>query len=1252
MTPLTSSQAAAVSHRGSDLLLAASAGSGKTEVLTRRCVDLLADSQRPCAVTQLLVVTFTRAAAAELRLRLARLIGEQCDDARLPQARRQHLRRQAALLDLAEIGTIDAWCGRLVRENFEAAGVDPAFRILDELEAEELRDRELDRVFEGLYSGQDATAVAARAWMGRSPRASDNFLREAVGELNRFREHLPDPSAWLGKIRKAMEGSEEAIRSNVRTALAAELRNELRFQIEALAAITHTTAALDAYGDALRTWEAQLRAERSLESVVDAINKYRFPRARRGEADEGTSDVRDSWLKQRLQMYWTLAAVERFLADAPDVARCTLTLLDIESQFNERVSAAKASLGAYEHADIAAAALRLLGRPGENGVLVPTPLARALRERYEHVLVDEYQDTSPIQAEILRLVSRDEPGRGNRFLVGDVKQSIYGFRRAEPRLFAGHARALRERSREGRLQFLSDNFRTHADLLEPLNLLFERLFDERFGGTDYGAQERLRAGRKEEAKPPSRESEPRLRVHLLEAAQPAAHRPDESDGDGEADLERIEREARVAAREIHALIDRGAMQLGQDVRGEPQLRPVAYEDIAILLRSAKVNAGLVAAILRDAGIPSVVCGRETVLDAMEVVDVQNALRLLVNRRQDVPLAAYLRGPLVGLSEPELLAVRRCGPRDGMLMDSVDAFCRLSESAGSRDLERAAPDEFLRRRVAAAMEQLEAWRRVSRVAALPELIRRILRDAELPLAARGMKLGEHRVARLRALQQMAREFSLGERGGLAEFVAFLDRVAESESAPTFTVPAGRGAVRIMTIHAAKGLEYPVVLLLNAGARFNQSHRRAGIVLDAETGIGLRFADRAQRRFVRGAEHLLGVRAVSDRLVEEELRLLYVAATRAREWLFIIGHAPKKDAWSRECEKRRGAPSLLERRAAGTILNWVLMALACDQTGKTTSVLVTTESSPPPVDSTRPEAVARRRPDAGSSQSAKTTLAAADHEWVERTAAELLKPTDVGWSRFPAVLSVSAVKELARRDPLAEHPATLGEPGAESLSRPRWALNAGKAESSADHRDRDGRALGEATHLLLQHADIQKLGTQSGVERELRRLVSAGLLTSDAAERIDVGDIVWLAASELGRLLAGSKLRREVPFVLGIRPESEADPNTSEAECTIVRGLVDCVAETPTGLLLVDYKTDLLGDKRRSDERISAYSVQVRIYAQAMAALMRRPVTRAVLAFLRERRLVDVDVRGKRVVLRRGVDGAAATVTVDRADPGDH
>ena len=1181
---LTDSQRAAVEHRGSNLLVAASAGTGKTEVLARRCVALIADGQQPCRIDRLLVVTFTRAAAAELRVRVARMLREEADQARSGELRR-HLRRQAMLVDAADIGTIDAWCGRIVREHFAEAGVDVGFAMLGEQDAKVLRARVLDALFDQVHRGTDPLADEARAWIARATAPDDGFLRDFVGGLNAFREHLVDPDWWFERQRQACQNDDTA------QVLAAALDEECRFQHAQLGQLPPNVAdALRPYRDALAGWHEQLAQSDGLVSTVAPIAAFDIPKPNRRkkeppEAPEIT-EVRERWLQRRLQKPWSPDSVASILEHAPATAALVATLLRLEERYQQMLLAAKRQQAAYEFGDVLRMALDLLGRPAAGQPREPTEVAARLQRRYEHILVDEYQDTSPVQVEILRLVTRVGPGRTNRFMVGDVKQSIYGFRQAEPRLFAELSAALESGQAEGRIEYLSDNFRSHGALLTALNYLFAALFDRTLGGTAYGEKERFRAGRAaEEISNPTLDRTPRVAVHVVEHAVERGRSADNDDE--EPAVEVIEREAQLAAGQIQELVRSGAQvpQRGED--GQVRLCPLRRADIVILLRSAVHHAGQVARVLRANGIPCVTGGRESLFDAVEVVDICNVLKLLANRRQDVPLAGYLRSPLAGLTEPDLLHLRTTSPAAADFYEAVEHFRRLR------------PVASLAARLDGAMSQLDRWAVAAREEELLALLRRIFADSGALLLTRALRNGQQRVALLRSLQGFANQFAAAGGGGVADFVAYLEALAEEEIDPGALAAGDEDVVRIMTIHGAKGLEFPVVFLLGAGTRFNTRRQHGPLQCDAELGVGLKFADYPARATLVSARHAIIQRRVAQRELEEELRLLYVAATRARERLVVIGHAPP-GTWDRYRAQYGGSPApppLISRMSVQNRLEWVLMAVAAVEPAVLEVVAhadadihvpvpgATTESLPPP----------REEP------------GAAYDEWVAR-GRELLTAEVTGvLADYPAVLSVSAVKELAFQD--------LAEDQPRSLDRIAAALPAPAFDQPATAHD--GRELGIACHRFLELADLTGLKSAAEVQAQVDELAAAGRLAPEQAALVPVADVAWLAGTDVGGLLGqhADGVRREVPFVYAL-PLGELGVHT------IIRGVIDCLADTPEGLLIVDYKTDRVRDEQELQARVAGYHVQLQLYAQAAQAIFGRPVARAMLALLCARRIVEV------------------------------
>ncbi len=1185
---LTPAQQRSITHRGSNLLVSASAGSGKTEVLARRCVGLLIDPNHPCPVERLLVVTFTRAAAAELRVRIGRMLGEAaegCRDAR----QRAFLRRQALLIDLADIGTIDAWCGRLLREHYAEAGIDPGFGVLGAQDAVLLRRRVLEELFTGIHRGVDDVARAAQDWVRRSPQPNDEFLRQMVLQLNTFREHLVNPEAWFE--RQATEQGDEP----VTRVLCDALRSECAFQSQQLTALTGGNAepALASYRVELEEWSDKLANvdASALLRVAEQIEAFKFPRRKKGDSPptQLELDVSKSWHDTRLKKAWPAKKIAGILRHAGAVGELTQTLLALEAQYVERLQTRKRQSSRYEFADVLRLTLDLLGTPTSDTRRTPTDVARELQEHYEHILVDEYQDTSPVQVEILRLVTRSDAGCTNRFMVGDVKQSIYGFRQAEPALFSALQEAYQGGLEEGRVEFLADNFRTHADLLSPLNAIFARLFDRELGGTDFGPDERLQPGRAvSEIANPTLDAAPRLGLELVTDSS-AATGADDDDEDGEVAVERIEREAQITAERIQALLADGTQIPQRDEAGVVTLRPLCRSDIVVLLRSAKQNADRVVTVLRANGIPCLTDGREALLETLEAHDVRSVLELIVNRRQDVALAAYLRGPLAAseqnpdgsLTPAELLEIRQqCSQPRADLLTAVEAY--LTQR----------PDPRIADRLCAALVRLERWAELANDVDLPTLLQSVLADSAYLHCVRALPGGRQRVAVVRALHQFAEQFADSEGGGVADFVAYLDALADERVEPATTTAASDDAVRVMTIHGAKGLEFPVVFLLGAGARFNAISQRTGLMCNADTGFGLRFADVRTRAELVSATHLVTRRRIAERELEEELRLLYVATTRARELLTVVGHA-KPDAWEAAQSNARDDIPLITRLNARCYLDWLLLAIAAG--GPSVSVDVHDAL-----------AVGVRRTGARQEEPV-STKEVVDAAQLGRIVTLITTTMPSGDAERPAVYSVSQLKQTARDLDDADMPAVIG-PAAVQLGAPAF--------ETTDQLD--GRATGTATHRFLELADLPCLAGEAAIRAEIKRLTEADLLDATDSVLIDPADLAWFGTTDIGRLLQThcADVRREVPFVYAVSGSTAEDR-------PIVRGVIDCLIAMDEGFVLLDYKTDAIREEAEFAERLTAYAAQLSIYAQVVEQLFERTVSRAGLVFLHLRRLEFVD-----------------------------
>ena len=1178
---LTKSQQEAVEYRGSNLLVSASAGSGKTEVLSRRVVSLIADPEQPCAIDRLLVVTFTRVAAAELRIRIAHMLRQEADQTH-NAALRDHLRRQEVLVDTADIGTIDAWCGRIVRAHAAEAGVDGQFSVLGEEDARLLRQEVLDELFDWIYSADEPPARVARDWLRRHSKPGDNFLRDFILKLNRFRENLVDVDEWFTQQRCLCTGTADELRADARQTLTVTLAEECGFQYQQLSQLLESQLSPELHEcllqlqQALMDWQSRLNvAENSLLEILDDIGSFKLKKPRKlSDQDQALfNEVHKRWLKQRLQEHWSRDEVENMLDTAPAAAALTTTLLDLEQRYQDMLSSSKRTRTVYEFGDVLRMALDLLRAP--NGI------ARRFQQHYEHILVDEYQDTSPIQVELLRLVTRTEPGHSNRFMVGDVKQSIYGFRQAEPRLFADLVRAFAGRQQEGVVRYLSDNFRSHPYLLAGLNRLFAMLFDPSLGGTAFDEQERLQACR-EEIENASLDGQPRIELHIFEQDRRGS---DSNHADQDiVPLERLQREALVAARTIRDMLNGGVHIPTPGPDKKLKLRPLKLVDIVILVRSAKQNAAVIAGVLREMGIPCLTSGRDALLDSPEVMDIRNVLTLLANRRQDVPLAAYLRSPMVGLSLAELLRIRAALPKVAFY-DAVKHFCDGSDESAAK--------------VQAALAQLDRWHTASQEEELPELLRRIYHESGWLLFAQALPGGEHRVALLRALEGFAVDYARIGQHGVAEFDAYLEDLAAAELDPGAAVAAGENVVRIMTIHAAKGLEFPVVFLLNAGGRFNLRRGMEALQCDQATGIGLRFFDYPARIEARAARHQIIARREVAHDIEEELRLFYVAATRARERLLVFGHAQAGD-WDTTLARytnQPGPPPLASRLGGRNTLEWMMMGVAADGMHE---LLVTTHDAAALTNTLLSD-------DNHPTSSPTIEWDSTDDAWLAQGRVLLENPLDKILANLPAVASVSALKELARYDPQDDSAHVVGADIGE-LRVPDFIVSDKKP---------DGRAVGIACHRFLEHADLTRLVNEEAVRQQIDTLMADRRLSANEAMLLPVADVVWFGTTPTGRLLAthATAARREVPFVY-------ACPIGHDDERTIVRGVIDCLLKTEAGLVIIDYKTDRVTDEAALRQRVENYSVQMQLYAQAAEHIFAQPVTQAILVFLRVRQVVEV------------------------------
>lgn len=1265
---LTERQREAIRTVGCSLLVSAAAGAGKTTVLAERCAYLvcdLPDDQR-CDIDELLVVTFTDAAAGEMRTRIRKAIQQR----RRESPQKDRLDRQLHLLESASISTIHSFCKSLIQQWFPEAGVDPQAAVLAEDEADLLRREVLDALFVELYASDDDHGRAFQSLVDDYGAGDDHMIAEAVLSIHGFAHSLPDPADWLdGALRRLDPTANGNLIAQIDDVQWQRLTRELEYQIEQsrdnARIIDRTYPAASMRSDALRTHQARCEAwlaalkeggPRIWQAVAGEVNGYtmeigRKPnRNRLTEKENADYDAAAKLIEDQRKCFRSRVqeAVCRFTADEyraglEQIRPYVGTIVRIVRDFDNRYQQAKAAQAAVDFNDLQRQAYRLLAEDG--GPDRPSKIARQLQRRYRHVLVDEFQDVDPLQEAILRLVSREtaDPPEGNLFAVGDIKQSIYRFRLAEPGLFSRRADEFDRGSPLGRLIHLQHNFRSRKGIIDAVNLVFAPLMSESFGGSVYNEKTRLHAGA--DYPPPNGARTfdgPAVELHLLERITAATEAHEETTeaeereaeapetGPAAEDLEGIEREGYLIARRIRDWM--GIEPAGPRMHvvdkhssnGELFLRPINYHDIVILLRSMPFKAEPIANILRRMGIPVLVGRGESGADSTEFRDIISLLRVLDNRRQDIPLAAVLRSPLIGgpLSETELFRIR--------LIDRDVPFHQAVVQYATQG-----PDADLRDRLAVILATLDRWRTQIRRAPVAEVLWEILEEAHYPAFVSGLPDGHRRRERLIRFHDLAREFGQFRRQGLRRFLRFMDEMLEADRAPQQQVGAGDDdAVRIMTVHTSKGLEFPVVILADLAKPFNLSDATRSILIHRRQGVALLAADPEQRTYYPTLIHQLAADDHRNQSLSEELRILYVALTRAREHLMLVGRTDLDEVAACRVPRDSSAASLphLRLETARAPLAWVLAALGAASPGAVrwaegnaadAAALVEVReyprsetdqwNMPPAVVSERAEALARMArleplPDdepRGPADEAERIIASMDSLYACQELTTL-----------PARVSVTELKRRweAWSDP-DERPVPV---------RVRPEVNAAPVFTEALP---EGQAAnrGIATHRFCQLIDLTRPCDAADLAAQQRELLEAGRLAPQEAAAMLLDSVAWFLSTPLGQHVRrnAARVRREVAFVSRIAAE-RYDPmvvGRDSRDVLLLRGTVDLLICHDDHLELFDYKTDAV-PAEACPGRAASYRTQVDYYAEAMHGIFQRPVSRRWLVFLQPRCIIDL------------------------------
>ncbi|MGM9522373.1 MAG: helicase-exonuclease AddAB subunit AddA, partial [Oscillospiraceae bacterium] len=847
---LTPEQAEATVNSGGQLLVSAAAGSGKTKVLVER---LLKRVDAGLDVDDFLIITYTNAAAAELRGKIMDAIYERLAD----EPENKRLRREAALCGKAQIETIHSFCSGVIRENAHILGIAPDFRIADENESLLLKQDVLSNMLDELYDSGGAEFFALADTMGAG--RDDSALGSVILDTHTKLLSHPDPEKWVDKQIKMLrlDGAEDAGKTVWGRVLMDKARDTAQFWEGRIGAVLSEAAANPdfekAYGESLRvTLSGIERFKTALEAgtwdEAREASAVSFPRPKNISGFDDLKEVRTQCrkaLEKTAELFYDSS--EKCLGDMRLTAPAVSSLLKTVLLFENKYSAEKRRRGILDFSDQEHLALKLLvdGETGE-----PTRTAREISLRFAEIMVDEYQDVNEIQELIFGAVSRE--GR-NIFMVGDVKQSIYRFRLADPTIFLRKYLSFKDaqdaEDGEGRRIILSRNFRSRAEILNAANFVFKNVMSVKFGDMDYTPREYLYPGA---SYPES--SEPPVELYVIDAG---------SEIEEESQDDKTDVEARFAAGRIRELV--GSAMVSDGVGG---LRPADFGDIAILMRSPRSRLPKWIAALSEQGIPVAAETSSGFFGEMEVSIALSLMYIIDNPRQDIPLISVLRSPVYGFTSEELARIR-LEDQEG------DFYSALKKSAGKEE------------KSALFLKELEDFRRAAPDMTSDELLWHVCGKTGLFAIVSAMPGGEKRRANLMRLFEYARSFESAGYKGLFGFVTYMRRLQEQGETPQPDAGAGaENAVTIMSIHKSKGLEFPIVILADTTRRFNTEDSKKPLLIHPELGVGPKRVDIARRiEYPTIARRAVRAGMLSEGL-SEELRVLYVAMTRAKEKLIML------------------------------------------------------------------------------------------------------------------------------------------------------------------------------------------------------------------------------------------------------------------------------------------------------------------------------------------------------------------------------
>ena len=1165
---LTPQQREAVFNRGGRLLVSAAAGSGKTKVLVDRLLSYVSDPVNPANLDEFLIITYTKAAASELRGKIASKLTERI--AQEPE--NKHLQKQMQRLFLAKISTVHSFCTDVLREYAYKLDLSPDFRVADESESRELRDQVmtglLDDVYREIYSNEAYSAFVDTQGLGRDDRLVPEILEKVYDSA---RCHL-NPEQWLEQCLASAEPSEDL--DIAQTLWGRYLMDDLKAFIEAQICIFQECLNNMDRSEGMEKPAVNIRETlHQLESLRDAgtwdeivghasidYGRLTFPRKNvdleLAERVKAARNACKKGLDRKLQNFTDSSA--QILEDMQQSASSMQGLIQLVREFQTRFQELKRSRRVLDFSDLEHKTLDLLLGKSRSG---PTAAASEIGRRFREIMVDEYQDSNGVQDAIFSTLSREKQ---NCFMVGDVKQSIYQFRLADPGIFLEKYKTYADPQEadagQGRKVLLSHNFRSGPEIVSCVNAVFRTTMRPKVGGLIYGEAEALREGIPHEPLP-----DKAVELYAIDVQE-----------------DTYAEEAAFVAERIQNMLQSGTL-----IRKNGSHLPVQPEDIVILLRSPGSAAAAFQTALESRGIRCTTGAGSDLLQTEEISTLRSFLQVIMNPRQDIPLVSLLASPIFGFTADDLAAVRS-HQKKGTI---YDALCQVSTE-----------------KVTGFLQILKELRQTAKMSSISTLLESCFRLTKLDSVYGAMPDGDVRQNNIQLFFHLAADYEKQSIKDLQQFLDFLD--SAQNRGLIVSGNSGAGSVTIMSIHKSKGLEFPVVFLSNLSRRFNTESLRAQILCDKELGLGLSVADHSNRiRYPSAAKRAIAAK-LSAESISEEMRVLYVAMTRARDRLIMTYASQALESDLKDIVLRydfdKGDLLCQEATCMG---DWVMIAAL-----------------------NRMEAGALHaiagRPDETQTDDClwHISVVTASKEIPQNTVVlqNTLSIAPEVTQRIRQQLSFRYLHEAATVSPSKRTATSLkgrekDQEVSEKASQPKNPVHKWRKPSFLQEKV-SGKEYGNVIHTIMQYIAYENCGTADGIRSEVNRLMEQHYLTAEQLQTVDFGMLVRFFDSPMGRKLrSGVSYLREFKFSI-LDQGTRYDPGL-EGEQVLLQGVVDCAILEPDGITVIDFKTDYVTDETLPIA-VERYRAQVTVYADALRRIYELPVKSSYLYFFRMNELVEL------------------------------